>query len=168
MLPNILIIGPSGSGKSSSLRSLDPEKTIILNAEQKALPFRGANKFKMNTPISHFNQFKDKYDRAANKKVAGVFSKAISSEKGEVVIIESLTSLNELISRDINERNIKGFDFWKEFKDEVMNVLLDSKNTTKYVIMTGVDKTIEGEVLDELKLNKMCCRRHMLTHVDIE
>jgi DNA-directed RNA polymerase subunit N len=28
-------------------------------------------------------------------------------------------------------------------------------------------KTPEGEVLDELKLNKMCCRRHMLTHVDI-
>jgi DNA-directed RNA polymerase subunit N (RpoN/RPB10) len=30
------------------------------------------------------------------------------------------------------------------------------------------DKTPEGEVLDELGLNKMCCRRHMLTHVDIE
>ena len=29
-------------------------------------------------------------------------------------------------------------------------------------------KTPEGEVLDELKLTKMCCRRHMLTHVDIE
>jgi DNA-directed RNA polymerase subunit N len=28
-------------------------------------------------------------------------------------------------------------------------------------------KTPEGEVLDELNLNKMCCRRHMLTHVDI-
>ena len=30
------------------------------------------------------------------------------------------------------------------------------------------DKTIEGEVLDQLKLIKYCCRRHMLTHVDIE
>ncbi len=29
-------------------------------------------------------------------------------------------------------------------------------------------KTPEGEVLDELNLNKMCCRRHMLTQVDIE
>jgi DNA-directed RNA polymerase subunit N len=29
-------------------------------------------------------------------------------------------------------------------------------------------KTPEGEVLDELNLTKMCCRRHMLTHVDIE
>ena len=30
------------------------------------------------------------------------------------------------------------------------------------------EKTPEGEVLDELGLTKMCCRRHMLTHVDIE
>lgn len=29
------------------------------------------------------------------------------------------------------------------------------------------DKTAEGEVLDELGLTKMCCRRHLLTHVDI-
>ena len=30
------------------------------------------------------------------------------------------------------------------------------------------EKTPEGEVMDELKLKKMCCRRHLLTHVDIE
>ena len=30
------------------------------------------------------------------------------------------------------------------------------------------EKTPEGEVLDDLNLTKMCCRRHFLTHVDIE
>ena len=30
------------------------------------------------------------------------------------------------------------------------------------------EKTPEGEVLDDLNMNKMCCRRHLLTHVDIE
>jgi len=30
------------------------------------------------------------------------------------------------------------------------------------------DKTEEGEAMDELGLKKMCCRRHLLTHVDIE
>lgn len=29
------------------------------------------------------------------------------------------------------------------------------------------DKNPSGEVLDELKLFKMCCRRHMLGHVDL-
>lgn len=37
-----------------------------------------------------------------------------------------------------------------------------------YLTKDFVDKTPEGEVLDALKLTKMCCRRHMLTHVDIE
>jgi DNA-directed RNA polymerase subunit N (RpoN/RPB10) len=37
-----------------------------------------------------------------------------------------------------------------------------------YLEEKTIKKTIEGEVLDELGLNKMCCRRHMLSHVDIE
>ena len=31
-----------------------------------------------------------------------------------------------------------------------------------------MEKTPEGDVMDELGLNKYCCRRHMLTHVNIE
>lgn len=30
------------------------------------------------------------------------------------------------------------------------------------------EKTFEGQVLDELGFKKICCRRHMLSHVDIE
>ena len=37
-----------------------------------------------------------------------------------------------------------------------------------YLTKEFSDKTPEGEVMDELGLNKMCCLRHMLTHVDIE
>jgi DNA-directed RNA polymerase subunit N (RpoN/RPB10) len=37
-----------------------------------------------------------------------------------------------------------------------------------YLTKVFVEKTPEGEVLDDLNMNKMCCRRHFLTHVDIE
>jgi DNA-directed RNA polymerase subunit N (RpoN/RPB10) len=37
-----------------------------------------------------------------------------------------------------------------------------------YLTKEFVEKTPEGEVLDELNMKKMCCRRHFLTHVDIE
>ena len=37
-----------------------------------------------------------------------------------------------------------------------------------YLTKEFTEKTPEGEVLDELNMNKMCCRRHFLTHVDIE
>ena len=35
-----------------------------------------------------------------------------------------------------------------------------------YLTNTHVDKTPEAEVLEQLKLRKICCKRHMLTHVD--
>ena len=37
-----------------------------------------------------------------------------------------------------------------------------------YLTKEFIDKTPEGMVLDELKLTRICCRRHILTHVDIE
>ena len=37
-----------------------------------------------------------------------------------------------------------------------------------YLDENNIQKTPEGQVLDKLHLMKMCCRRHMLTHVDIE
>ena len=37
-----------------------------------------------------------------------------------------------------------------------------------YLTEDYINKTPEGEFLDNLGLNKYCCRRHMLTHVDIE
>lgn len=46
----------------------------------------------------------------------------------------------------------------------------DSHDIDKVLYLTREfnDKTPEGEVLDELGLNKMCCRTKILTHVDIE
>jgi DNA-directed RNA polymerase I, II, and III subunit RPABC5 len=37
-----------------------------------------------------------------------------------------------------------------------------------YFTKKNMEKTPEGEVLDTLRLFNVCCRRHMLTHVDIE
>ena len=37
----------------------------------------------------------------------------------------------------------------------------------EYLTTDIIKKTAEGEGLDDLGLTKTCCRRHMLTHVDI-
>lgn len=41
MAQEILIIGESGSGKSTSLKNLNPEETFIVNVGKKPMPFRG-------------------------------------------------------------------------------------------------------------------------------
>ena len=57
------------------------------------------------------------------------------------------------------------------YQAEVRKIKLEKnidQNTVIYLDEGNFKKTPEGEVLDKLKLTKICCRRHMLTHVDIE
>jgi DNA-directed RNA polymerase subunit N (RpoN/RPB10) len=54
---------------------------------------------------------------------------------------------------------------------EVRKMKLDKEqDPDKVVYLTNdyAEKTPEGVVLDSLGLTRICCRRHMLTHVDIE
>jgi hypothetical protein len=54
MSNTVLVIGQSGSGKSTSLRNLDPKTTFIINVLDKPLPFKG---FKKNyQPVTKENK----------------------------------------------------------------------------------------------------------------
>ena len=57
--------------------------------------------------------------------------------------------------------------YQREVKKKKLSKSLSLDNVM-YLTKDFVDKTPEGEVMDILKLKKYCCRRHMLTHVDIE
>ena len=62
-------------------------------------------------------------------------------------------------------------DKYRFYTEEVRKrKLIKSMDVEKVIYLTKEfhDKTPEGEVLDELNMKKMCCRRHFLTHVDIE
>jgi len=57
--------------------------------------------------------------------------------------------------------------YLREIRKRKMNDDIEVNKVT-YLTKETTGKTHEGYVLDELKLTSMCCRRHMLTHVDIE
>ena len=62
-------------------------------------------------------------------------------------------------------------DKYRYYQTEIRKKKISRKLDTdkvEYLTPEMMDKTPEGEVLDLLGLNKYCCRRHMLTHVDIE
>ena len=64
--------------------------------------------------------------------------------------------------------------FCQEVRKRKLAKKINAKNENQdidkvlYLTREFHDKTEEGEVLDELGLNKMCCRTKLLTHVDIE
>ncbi len=71
---------------------------------------------------------------------------------GQVLADKYRYYLEEVRKRKLSDKNIDNMDM----------------NNVTYLTKEFNQKTAEGIVLDEMRLNKMCCRRHMLTHVDIE
>ncbi len=62
-------------------------------------------------------------------------------------------------------------DKYRWYQERVRKIKLNNNTDPDKVIYLTKNynkKAPEGIVMDELSLNKMCCRRHMLTHVDIE
>lgn len=62
-------------------------------------------------------------------------------------------------------------DKYRYFLDEVRHKKMQKGvqvDKVVYLTKETMDKTPEGIVLDTLGLTNVCCRRHMLTHVDIE
>jgi|TARA_B100000768_G_scaffold166672_1_gene170206 hypothetical protein len=131
MKPNIIVVGKSGSGKSSSLRNLNPETTAVLNIERKQLPFKGAMKFK-NVGIPDLNTFN------------AAFKKAVESTDIDTIVIESFTSLVEMIYREADIR-FKGFDVWSFYNKEIDRILNMSKNSDKYIVFLAIDGAYDGE-----------------------
>ena len=61
-------------------------------------------------------------------------------------------------------------DKYRFYVREVRKVKSSNDDYSKvtYLTQSNTEKTSEGKILDRMGLNKICCRRHMLTHVDIE
>ena len=63
MAQSILVIAESGTGKSTSIESLDPKETFIINVANKPLPFKGWKK--KYTLWSKENPLGNMYDKAS-------------------------------------------------------------------------------------------------------
>lgn len=57
--------------------------------------------------------------------------------------------------------------FYKKQVGLIKQAKNQENDEIQYLTKEVLDKSVEGEVLDMLNLTKPCCRRHMLTHVDI-
>lgn len=141
---NILIIGQSGVGKSTSLRNLDGGRTIILNTERKRLPFPD-KEFIRQFPINNY-----KLRQNDNQEFDYMFKRALSAEaeKTDAIVIESFTAMCEMIMLSATKL-FSGFDVFKWYADQVFDVLYQSKNSDKYVVFIAIDEGYEhlpGEI----------------------
>jgi len=61
-------------------------------------------------------------------------------------------------------------DLWRFYEARVKEVKAEKGNTNSgpiYMDGTTPVTTPEGQVLDEINLTRYCCRKHFLTHTDL-
>ena len=107
----IAIVGASGSGKSTSLRNLNPEETFIINVAGKPLPIKG---FKKNYKLLQQNPETKKftgnlYNTSDVSKISQVL-KIIDKTRPEVKIVV-LEDSQYIMSFEMMDRSSeKGYD----------------------------------------------------------
>lgn len=109
----VLIVGDSGEGKSTSIETLPTQKTLVINTEDKPLPFEEYASFKVVTATNH-------------KKLMATLDQLVDAEKGgkyDFVVIDSFTAIAEFIERYVTHM-FNGFEQWKQYNlilSEIVN-----------------------------------------------
>lgn len=116
----IVILGESGTGKSTSIRNLNPNETFIVNVLNKPLPFRAYKK-------SYNNEKKNLLESDDYRKI-NMYMSAINERRTDIktIIIDDFTFLmNNEFMRRCRE---KSFDKFTEMGSNMFNILETCKN----------------------------------------
>lgn len=118
----ILLVSPSGYGKTMSARNLNRESTGFINSENKPLPFKGGFKYyyKPKT-LAETSQYI--IECAKNPEITSLF-------------IDSLSSIFDMVLLD-SRKKYKGFDVWNNYNTEIQNFIDLIKKVPKQVFMTA-------------------------------
>jgi len=115
----IAIVGPSGTGKSTSIRTLDPKETFIINVARKELPFKGAEKL-YNTESKNYMEV----DEIA--QITALLQQI--SEKAphikNVIMDDAIYSMSFLMMKKANE---VGFNKFVQLGKDVTNMLTTAR-----------------------------------------
>lgn len=110
MAKKILIIGKSGSGKSSSLRNLDPKTTAIIKCQSKEIPFKKGD--------ANFKSVVCKSAQEIGNMVAKVLKEAPHIKN---IIIDDLFYLSS--HQNFQRVSEKGYNKFTEMAKEVYDVI---------------------------------------------
>lgn len=167
MSNTVLVIGNSGTGKSTAIRTLPPEETFIINVLDKPLPFRGTN---------------HKYKRVSKDTPEGNY---YATDKSNLILraitaVDSRTDIKFLVIDDfgyvithefMSKALVKGFDKFAEMAVSAWTIL-DAirklrRDLTCFIMMhtdTKEDGIAKPKTIGKM-LDEKVCIEGMFTHV---
>lgn len=115
----IAIVGPSGTGKSTSVRTLDPKETFIINVARKELPFKGAEKLynlesKNYMEVDDINQITTLLQQISEK----------APHIKNIVMDDAIYSMSFLMMKKANE---VGFNKFVQLGKDITNMLTTAR-----------------------------------------
>ena len=108
MAEKILIMGESGTGKSTSIRNCDPAITAIINPVGKPLPFKGSKKFETLNSVTDANMICD-------------YMKAQADAGKKIIIVDDFQYILAIPYMDRIKEN--GWDKWNDFGENYFKII---------------------------------------------
>lgn len=163
MSKSILIMGESGSGKTTSLRNLDPETTYIIDCDGKGLNWKG---WKEQYSVEKKNYFQTDYPQLVLKLLYFLDGKQIEKDgslkdsankeglKYKTVVVDTINAL--MIADENRNRFQKGYDKWADLAwsiYDILNVSLKLRDDLTVILLahSQTDRTDEGYMWTRVK-----------------
>ena len=149
----ILIIGESGSGKTTSLRNLPPDETFYIDADGKGLSWKGWR--------NQYNKQKKNYIKTDDPDMVYKLMEEIHSKQKQFkyLVIDTLNGI--MIGDEMRRAKESNFNKWMDLAQSVFNIV-DVSNKLRddlTVIMLGHAQTSDDGftclLTNGRKLNKI-------------
>lgn len=146
----IAVMGESGSGKTTSMRNLDPKTTMYIDCDKKGLSWKGwreqYNKENKNYIVSD--------DPGYVLKMVQMVSNSPDFQHIKVVIIDTINGL--MVADEMHRIKEKGYDKWQDLAISVYN-LVDKALTFRddltiiFTAHTQTDREDSGYMFTHIK-----------------
>ena len=114
MAKTILVIGESGSGKTTSMRNLDPKSTLYIDCDKKGLSWKG---WKNAYNTANKNYVKSSDNETIRKYLMG----AEKAAHIKTVVIDTLNGM--MLDSEMDRVNEKGYDKWVDIASSVYGIV---------------------------------------------
>ena len=141
------VMGQSGHGKSTSLRTLDPASTFYINADGKPLPWRGWTK-QYNDAAGNYLQTRDA------SAVQGALTRVNDMPEIKVLVVDTINAL--MIDAEFTKMKEKGFDKWIDICMFVYDIIVSAAELRQdliVVLLFHVATAVDGEGVDHILTN---------------
>ena len=135
----VLVMGKTGSGKSTSMENLDPKETFVINVVGKDLPFKGGNK--------RYTPEKKNYFATHNHASIVSLMKQIDKTAPHIKTI-ILDDFQYIMSYEFMTTKTTGFDKFNEIAEHAFNVINTAKNLREDLTVVFLAHT--DEVVDSM------------------